>query len=83
MARLIYKYPIEIRDWQQITVHEGAQPLAFQLQDGIPTLWCIVDTEAPKALMSLMIAGTGHEINGDWNFIGTIQQDGFVWHLFF
>lgn len=44
--------------------HEGAKPIAFQMQDGIPAVWCIVDTEAPKTNLSLAIFGTGHEVNG-------------------
>lgn len=83
MAKTIHKYVIDITCKQTIQVPDNAVPLCFQLQNGVPCLWCKVDTEQPMKELNLFIAGTGHNIEAHWAYIGTIQKDGFVWHLFF
>jgi len=82
MAERIYKYPIEITGMQSIRAYEGATPIAFQLQGGIPMVWCIVDDNAKEADLWLYVYGTGQK-TGNHAYVGTIQKDGFVWHLFF
>lgn len=80
----IHKYPLEIIIRQTIQTKAGATPIAFQLQDDIPMVWCIVDTRADDAYLDLLIYGTGQEmIDVELSYIGTIQKDGNVWHLFF
>lgn len=83
MSKTIHKYVLEIASHQKVLMPDGAVPISFQLQRGEPVLWCRVDTDNPMKEMSLFIAGTGHSIEAHWSYIGTIQKDGFVWHLFF
>ena len=57
--------------------------LTVQLQHGVPTIWAIVDKKAPSKTYQVYFVGTGWTLSDSvGNYIGTIQQDGFVWHYF-
>ena len=85
----IYKYQIPIQDSIKLTLPKDALILSFQIQNGIPVLWAMVNTEAEREERSFLLFGTGHPIRiteGKHNlqFIGTIQDENLplVWHLF-
>ena len=81
----IWKYEISITDRQTILMPKGARILSFQLQNNIPCIWAIVNTEAKKETRTFLVLGTGNifSIKNKLNFMGTIQDsNGFVWHLF-
>lgn len=82
----IWKYPLET--WTStIKMPIGAKILACQLQGEHPTLWALVDIEAPKhRRMFIRIVGTGHNLAGSFidraSYIATVQQHSLVWHIF-
>lgn len=81
----IHKYQFKIQDTFTIPMPENAKIITVQLQAGIPTLWAIVDTSQPVVQRLFKIVGTGEELNGMvWydTHLGTIQLNGFVWHVF-
>lgn len=81
----IYKYQFDIADSVKIKMPLNAEILSVQVQNGIPTLWARVDTDNSIAIHTLLIFGTGHEIPIPFTeaiHIGTIQLNGFVWHIF-
>ena len=80
----IWKFPLPWQDDQIIVnIPHGAKPLCVQLQGGVPTLWRLVDQNEDPDEWHFLVVGTGHTFNlEDWHYIGTWQQDGFVWHLF-
>ena len=84
----IFKYPLQIADRQTIEMPIGAQVFSVQVQDGIPCLWALVDTQAAKVIRTVYALGTGHDLahmNGLTTlFISTIQLDGgsLVYHVF-
>lgn len=85
--RTIYKYPLELKDHQWVTMPAGAQILCVQTQKNIVTLWAVVDTSNVQIETTLIhIVGTGNPItdNENWQYIGTVQQldNIFVWHVF-
>ena len=80
---VIHKHVLEITDQQTIKTFSGAHPLAFQVQDGKPCLWLLVDPEQRETNIDFFIYGTGHEVYETLVHLGTIQLDGFVWHLFY
>lgn len=84
--KAIYKYPLDIDHFQTLEVPEGAAQLHFGIQEGIPCLWMVVDPEEKKNKYEIAMLGTGWERSNDffddYEFIGTIQKDGFVWHFF-
>jgi hypothetical protein len=81
----IHKYQFTIADDVVIEMPEGARVLSVQVQNGIPTLWAMVETDWKKEKRKFRVYGTGHALNGlDFmrTHIGTIQLNGFVWHIF-
>lgn len=81
----VYKYRLE---WQpvQIVRLPLKQVLTIQLQDGIPCLWALVDTEAPEVSLPIRMAGTGTRDGFDFDtlrFISTTQYGAFVLHWFY
>ncbi len=83
----IFKYFVEITGKQEIEMPGGAEILCCQVQHNKPCIWAIVDPDARAELKTILIAGTGHEIDFDLSlvrYIGTIQMgDGtLVLHVF-
>lgn len=71
----IYKYPLELKEHNEIDMPEGAEILSIQLQNGIPVLWAMVSPDFPKEKRVIRMIGTGHEVNPcePLYFINTIQ----------
>lgn len=83
----IWKYPLEITDEQTIELPQRSEILSVQMQNGVPTIWALVDPKAPgpKVKQKIGIFGTGNPIDGvlfKQAFIGTVQQGSLVWHVF-
>ena len=80
----IHKYQFEIADSIEIEMPIHSDILSIQLQNNKPTMWAKVDTSLQKVKRIFVVFGTGHEINSlfDYRHIGTIQMNGFVWHIF-
>lgn len=58
-------------------LHVGAQ-------GGHICVWALVSPTAPEEQRRFLIAGTGHPLpsEGSWSYIGSVQQDEHVWHIF-
>lgn len=82
----IWKYPLPIQDEFTIRMKAGAVPLSVQIQNGEPTLWAAVNSQAEDEQHRFSIRGTGHplDIARHDSFIGTFQLEriGLVFHLF-
>ncbi|MCK4780061.1 MAG: hypothetical protein KAT57_07735 [Candidatus Lokiarchaeota archaeon] len=86
MPQKIWKYPINTQDVNFVLeIPEGAKPLYFEVQRGIPTLWVLVSPEHKFEKRYFRIVGTGDTIEEEnLSYIGTIQlADGdLIFHLF-
>lgn len=84
--KTIWKFPFVINDEINFyRIPRGGEVIHVDLQDGIPTIWVLVDPSQPDGDRRIFkIFGTGHPIDDPENlkFIGTFQQHSFVWHLF-
>ena len=86
MKRVIWKFPISgPAVW--IEMPRGAEILTIQLQGEIPTVWAMVDPDAPKVRRKIVILGTGHVVaswppDRRYKYINTFQVGPFVFHLF-
>lgn len=82
--KTIFKYRIRITDEQAVSMPEGAQILTVQMQDRLPYLWAIVDTNAVNHDRVIEVLGTGNPIpkTGSRAYIGTVQERPYVWHVF-
>lgn len=83
MGRTIWKFQLKMTELPTIRMPKGAEVLSVQDQMGHLCLWAIVDPDEEMEDRHFRIFGTGHPIvypTGD--FIGTVQQGQFVWHIF-
>lgn len=85
----VYKYELEIKDFQEIEMPNGALVLSAKEQNGKLCIWAEVDlrntTTKPK---KIAIVGTGHDINFkigfyEYSFLDTVVMSyGLVWHVY-
>jgi len=79
----VYKYPLEVTDYQTLDLPNKSQILTVQVQDGTPTIWVLVGTDMAFEQRHIRMAGTGHAIKEDIvSYIGTFQLKGYLGHLF-
>ena len=86
MSVRIFKYPLVVTDDQTVGIPGGSRILSVDNQNGVLTLWAMVNTDRPVEPRHIRIVGTGHEIAdkaaASLEFIGTVLMDPFVWHVF-
>lgn len=82
--RTIYKYALLLTGSQTLLLPSSAKPLSVQLQGEQLCLWAEVGDEwNPGKEVVISIVGTGHPIPpGAVNYLGTVQQGQFVWHVY-
>lgn len=84
--QVVYKYKLEFGHPTRITVPVGAKVRHFGMQGEFPTRELYVWIEISKGVsetttLEFNIYGTGLEFSSGL-YVGTIQVDGFVWHLY-
>jgi hypothetical protein len=92
--KTIYKYSLEITDFQEVDMPEDAEILCVQAQPapyGAPlkeqlTMWAMVDTENAIATRRFRIFGTGNPVEHEHSikYIGTVQMHNhkLTWHVY-
>lgn len=83
----IFKYEISIKEKFDLELPSHSKILSFQLQNGKPYIWVLLDENKVLKHRYFTIVGTGHEFDYHpdiMKYIGTIQmnQGALVWHLF-
>jgi len=85
--QIIYKYSLGVTmgGRSEVYLPKGATFLDVQLQDDIPTLWALIDTDADYEIVKLLTTGTGMYLPPEpiGEHIATYQDGGLVWHVFF
>jgi len=84
MMDYIWKYPIKVTDKQFVRMPRGSKILSAQVQGEQVYIWASVRSDNVMVDRCITIIGTGMRIHiGQYGVhIGTIQKDGFVWHIF-
>jgi hypothetical protein len=82
-ARTIWKFPLAIKDVQQIEIPRAHRFLTVQMQHR-PCLWVEVGPDVSAKLpVKVLCVGTGHPFDAsNAEYIGTVQDDIFVWHFY-
>jgi hypothetical protein len=92
--KTIWKFPIQITSTQPVEMPRGATIIHVGLDPtGTPCLWAIVDPKEMRVWVDIFIYGTGHpfkergdpqnEFRGIPNeYIGSFNQEQYVWHVF-
>jgi len=77
----IYKYELKEGPFG---MPKGSEILTIQMQNGLPYIWALVDTDAELDFTCLVVIGTGQEMPEKFNYkyISTFQNGQFVWHVF-
>ena len=78
----IWKYPLQIGDFNSVQMPKGATILSVDNQNGILCLWAMVDPEKSLVTRKIRIVGTGHTFDGYAEHIGSVVMAPFVWHVF-
>lgn len=81
----IHKFPLKPHVYQQtIEIPSRFQIVSLQLQDEIPCLWAMVETEYPLIVLWVHAYQTGETIPHrlEKAYVGTYQLDGYVYHVF-
>lgn len=89
MAKQIWKFDVPI-GLKQVTrpLPPGAQIVHVAKQaDGAITFWAEFNTlfqDEPHLFEERIfrVFGTGHRIESDWDYVGTILDEPYVWHLY-
>jgi hypothetical protein len=86
MKILKYQIPEKffINEPFQIIMPADSVVLSFQVQENNPFIWALVDEGLLPQRRNFYLFGTGHEIKNHEikKYIGTIQIERLVWHLF-
>lgn len=73
----IWKWDLEVTDWQAVLAPKDAKFLSIQMQGDSPKLWALCDEKADKESRYIAIYGTGNPIPEDpGEFINTFQMHG-------
>ena len=81
--KTIYKYVLSLVENPALDMPRGARVLDVQIQNNEICLWAIVESTEKLETRKFFIAGTGNPVpQGAGDYIGTVQQDRFVWHVF-
>ena len=83
----VLKYEIEIGDYFEIVMPDGAKILKADCQYGRPCLWVLGDLEYLPIKRTFRFAGTGHPIDHpkyDLQYISTFKMDhgNLIFHIF-
>jgi hypothetical protein len=82
--KTIWKFPLEVTDYQNVRMPKGAEILSVADQYGVVCVWAMVDSDAELEDRMFYIFGTGNPVSETlpWQFVGSVQQNIFVWHVF-
>jgi len=87
--RAIFKYPLvgenmesDGRFMVKIEMPHTPHIRMVGLQNGIPTMWAEVDPGHEITPFEFWLIGTGREIPEATPYIGTIDMDPMIWHVY-
>ena len=79
----IYKYQITDANQGKIMMPKGAVIISAQYQNGIPTIWAVVDINQELTERRFDIYGTGMHVDMRGRcHLATVQDGIYVWHIF-
>jgi len=80
--KVIWEYKLRIEQ-NNVMMPAHAQILTAQMQGDDLMLWALVDPDTPKVNRVIEVMGTGWQTNyRDLHYISTVQERGYVWHVF-
>ncbi len=83
--KTIYKYVLQVKDWQTLSLPGGAAPIHVNTDpQGQLAVWCWVNPDPNHWVADRVFAvrGTGHPIQDGLEYLGTVKDGPFMWHIF-
>lgn len=81
--KTIWKFPLELKGLQNISIPEGAEILSCSVQNSGIYMWALVDPSLPLQRREIEMIGTGNEVTEEERkYISTIKDGPRVWHVF-
>jgi hypothetical protein len=77
--KTIYKYNLSLPGSKAMPL--GSTIVKVGIQNGQCCIWALVDTNAPIEERRFVIVGTGHELDDNMVYVGTVFEEPFVWHV--
>lgn len=84
---IIYKYILPLSTEFELSIPTGGRIVHFDINIDAPAIWVEIPTPdkqiPPLETRKFSICGTGWLLEDDsYTYIGTIQLNNYVWHLF-
>ncbi len=80
--KTIWKFPLDLKEHQTVAMPSGARVLSVQMQQGTPTIWAVVNPSSEHTFRHVFVVGTGQYVPEDKTYIGTVQMEAYVWHVY-
>ena len=82
--KTIWKYRLsDDGELTELSVPQGAEFLTAQIQQDWICVWALVDPAAPEVTRRILLVGTGITVRySPVKYIGTVANNGFVFHVF-
>ncbi len=81
--KTIYKYPVDMSGHMfSILLPKDFKFLRISLQNDKPFIWCEIEKDADKVKTDFRLFGTGQDIPGSANYLGTYDYGPLVLHLY-
>lgn len=80
----VWKFTLNLATWQEVIMPKGATILHVDDQAGSICIWALCDPRpgGPSEIREFWIVGTGRGVPEASQYIASVQQDRFVWHVF-
>ena len=84
MKKKVFKRILSLQDSQVIELQCYSKVLSVQMQGDDICLWYLCNPEECMEERKFCIHETEHEVGNGWDikFLGTVQNNGLVWHVF-
>lgn len=84
MSATIWKYPLDLKTEQKLSLPRDAQVLSVQAQENVITLWALVNPNVAATRKTIYMFTDGQKLDaaGQLLYLGTVQTGEFVWHVF-
>lgn len=81
--KTIWKFPLELKGLQNVSIPEGAEILHCAIQSGGIFMWALVDPSLPLQRREIEMIGTGNPApEEERRYISTVIDGSLVWHIF-
>lgn len=79
-TKTIWKYQLSLSK-NTFTMDALGEPCRVAMQDGIVTMWAIVNPKAPQVERNFFCSGTGHDVSDTAKYVGSATDGPFEWHV--